>query len=158
MEISHLGGRRDGEVVASTTLRSEGGCVLTRVAVGRTSRATMASFVSVGPIADLPVGKGRCVSVGGQDVALFHVEEGVFAIDNGCPHRGGPLSEGDVSGCIVYCPLHAWSFDLKTGISPGNPRATVGTYPVRVIDGQVEVEVSDSPGVQAGAGPRTADL
>ncbi|MHB1847011.1 MAG: nitrite reductase small subunit NirD [Deltaproteobacteria bacterium] len=99
----------------------------------------MSSFLPALPFAELVEGKGRCVTVGGRDVALFRVEGRLFAIDNGCPHRGGPLSEGDVSGCLVYCPLHAWSFDLATGVSPGNPRARVETYPVRVTDGQVEV-------------------
>lgn len=103
----------------------------------------MARFLPVLPLADLPGGRGRCVAAGRRDVALFRVETEVFAIDNSCPHRGGPLSEGDLSGCVVYCPLHAWSFDLRTGVSPSNSRAKVGTYPVRVVEGIIEVEVPD---------------
>ncbi len=99
----------------------------------------MSPFSPALPLADLADGRGRCVSIGGRDVALFRVGEKLFAIDNSCPHRGGPLSEGDVSGCVVHCPLHAWAFDLTTGISPGNPRARVEAFPVRVVDGGVEV-------------------
>ncbi len=103
----------------------------------------MAKFLPVLPIADLPAGRGRCVTAGRRDVALFQVEGQLYAIDNSCPHRGGPLAEGDLSGCVIYCPLHAWSFDLRTGVSPSNSRAKVATYPVRVVAGTIEVELPD---------------
>ncbi len=103
----------------------------------------MGKFLPVLPASELAPGRGRCVTAGRREVALFQVEGEVLAIDNVCPHRGGPLAEGDVSGCVVYCPLHAWSFDLRTGVSPSNARARVETYPVRVLDGVVEVEVPE---------------
>jgi nitrite reductase (NADH) small subunit len=117
----------------------------------------MARFLPVLPAADLPPGRGRCVTVGRRDVALFRVEGEFFAIDNACPHRGGPLSEGDLSGCVIYCPLHAWSFDLRTGVSPSNARARVGTYPVRVVDGTIEVEVPDEAAEPLEADPWTSE-
>lgn len=95
---------------------------------------------------ELVSGRGRCVSVGGRELAIFQIEGEVFAIDNGCPHRGGPLAEGDLAGCVVYCPLHAWSFDLRTGGSPSNPKIRVGSYPARLVAGWVEVELPDEDG------------
>jgi nitrite reductase (NADH) small subunit len=107
----------------------------------------MVRSVHAGSVGDLSPGKGRCVELGaGRELAIFKVEGEVYAIDNHCPHRGGPLAEGDVSGCVVYCPLHAWSFDLRTGISPGNARASVQTFPVRITpEGDVIVEVEEAP-------------
>ncbi len=118
----------------------------------------MPSFVSVGPLDELAIGKGRCVALGGRDVALFRLDEGLFAIDNTCPHRGGPLAEGDVTGCVVYCPLHAWSFDLRTGVSPGNPRAAVETFPVRVVEGRVEIAVPPEVETNPDAESQPADV
>jgi nitrite reductase (NADH) small subunit len=106
----------------------------------------MVRSVRVANIGDLSPGKGRCIDLGeGHELAIFKIEGQVYAIDNHCPHRGGPLAEGDVTGCVVYCPLHAWSFDLRTGISPGNPRAAVRTFPVQVTsEGDVVVEVDEA--------------
>jgi nitrite reductase (NADH) small subunit len=106
----------------------------------------MVRSVPAGRVDELSPGKGRCIDLGaGRELAIFRIEGDVFAIDNHCPHRGGPLAEGDVTGCVVYCPLHAWSFDLRTGISPSNPRVSVQTFPVRITpDGDVIVDVEES--------------
>jgi nitrite reductase (NADH) small subunit len=100
-------------------------------------------FVAVARLADLPERRGVCVSVGRCEIAVFKIEGEVFAIDNTCPHRAGPLSEGDVFGTHVYCPMHAWGFDLRSGLSHTNKRAWVRSYPVRIEEGQVEVEVEE---------------
>jgi nitrite reductase (NADH) small subunit len=114
-------------------------------------------FLPVLPLAELPPGRGRCVTAGRRDVALFLVEGNVFAIDNTCPHLGGPLAEGDLSGCVIYCPLHAWSFDVRTGVSPSNARARVETYPVRVVDGTIQVEVPEEVAAPAECDPWTSE-
>jgi nitrite reductase/ring-hydroxylating ferredoxin subunit len=113
----------------------------------------MARFIPLLPLAGLLPGRGKCVSAEGRDFAVFQVEGEIFAIDESCPHRGGPLSEGDVTGCVVYCPLHAWSFDLRTGISPGNPKASVQTYPVRIAGGTLEIGLEEEPAVKATPDP-----
>ncbi|HWP67106.1 MAG TPA: nitrite reductase small subunit NirD [Candidatus Limnocylindria bacterium] len=77
----------------------------------------MSAFVPACAASDVPPGTGKCVSVGGKEVALFNVDGAFYAIDNTCPHRGGPLAEGELEGCTVTCPWHAWTFDLKTGES-----------------------------------------
>ena len=63
----------------------------------------------------------------------------VYAIDDRCPHRGGPLGAGTLENGEVVCPLHGWAFDLKTGACRSGPDRPVKTYPVRVVDGQVEI-------------------
>ena len=80
--------------------------------------------------ADLAPGAAKLVTVKGVDVALFHVEGKYSAIDNTCPHRGGPLSDGSLSGRTVTCPWHAWEFDVTTGACLNNPSAKVRCYPV----------------------------
>jgi nitrite reductase/ring-hydroxylating ferredoxin subunit len=92
----------------------------------------------VGEIAD---GQGRVVDVAGRTLALFNVGGTFYAIDNSCPHRGGPLGEGDVEDGIVVCPWHAWRWDVRSGRNANNPAVTVACYPVSVEGGGVFVEV-----------------
>ena len=77
----------------------------------------MPTFVTACAVRDIVPGTGKQLTVGGKDVALFNVDGTFYAVDNTCPHRGGPLAEGEVEGCAVTCPWHAWTFDLKTGES-----------------------------------------
>lgn len=83
---------------------------------------------------DVREGEGRVVEAGGRTVAVFNVEGRYYAIDNTCPHRGGPLGEGDVEGRTVTCPWHAWRWDVTTGANVNNPAVRVACYPV-TIDG-----------------------
>ena len=64
-----------------------------------------------------------------------------YALENACPHRGGPLGEGDLEGTEVVCPWHAWRFDVTTGASPVNPKTAVRTFPVEVAGDEVRVAV-----------------
>jgi nitrite reductase/ring-hydroxylating ferredoxin subunit len=99
------------------------------------------SRVKVATVADVPAGTGRVVEVAGKDIALFNVGGRFFAIDNQCPHRGGPLGEGDLEGTVVVCPWHAWRWDVTAGINVNNPAVKVGCYPVVVEGPDVFVEV-----------------
>ncbi len=58
----------------------------------------------------------KIVVAGGKEVALFKLEGKIYALENTCPHRGGPLGEGSLEGSEVTCPWHAWTFDVKTGV------------------------------------------
>jgi nitrite reductase (NADH) small subunit len=100
----------------------------------------MASFVKVAAAGDIAPGAGVCVEVGGRQVAVFNVDGAFYAIDNTCPHRGGPLAEGELEGTAVTCPWHAWQFDLKTGESLTDD-SRVDRFDVQVSDGQVLVAV-----------------
>lgn len=95
---------------------------------------------------ELPVGRCRATDVSGRKIAIYHLDDGWYATDNACPHRGGPLAEGDVIGGEIVCPWHLWSFDLKSGINPGSPEGKpirVCTHEVRVENGSVMVRLSD---------------
>ncbi|MHB8421969.1 MAG: Rieske (2Fe-2S) protein [Leptospirales bacterium] len=86
---------------------------------------------------------GAPVTVGNKTIALFKVGGKVHAIDNTCPHRGGPLSEGPLDGTVVRCPLHMWSFDVTTGNSPTRPGVAVGCYAVSEEAGRHWIEIPD---------------
>ena len=90
---------------------------------------------------DVPAGEGRCVQAGGKELALFHVDGKYYAIDNECPHVGGPLGEGTLEGMEVVCPLHRWTFDLVTGQCSRNAKVKVNAYPAGEEDGSIWVEV-----------------
>jgi nitrite reductase/ring-hydroxylating ferredoxin subunit len=102
----------------------------------------MAQFIKVANTADLASGEARCVEVAGKKIALFNLEGSFYAIDDTCTHRGGPLSEGELSGDEVTCPWHGAVYNVKTGtvLGPPAPRG-VASYPVRVQGSDVEVEV-----------------
>ena len=89
--------------------------------------------------ADLPLGRPRCVQAHGCRIALVRTEAGVFALDDACPHRGGPLSEGDVEDGALACPIHGWAFELSSGQMRGTSGVRGGTYPVEEVDGEVRV-------------------
>ena len=95
----------------------------------------------VARLSDIPERCGWLVTVEGRELALFRRGERVYALDNVCPHRGAALAFGDVRGDLVYCPAHAWSFDLPTGRCPEFEGVAVDTYPVHVEGGDVLVEL-----------------
>lgn len=101
----------------------------------------MAEKVSAGKASDIPEGRAVVIEAGGKKIAVFHVGKDFHAISNVCPHRGGPLGEGAVSGDAVTCPLHAWEFDVKTGESLTVPGQGVEKFNVTVENGEVFVEV-----------------
>lgn len=81
------------------------------------------------PLAELPPRFGRAVRVEGHHIAVFRLASGeVRAVENRCPHRGGPLAEGIVSGEHVYCPLHDWKICLTDGKVQPPDSGCVRTY------------------------------
>jgi len=88
---------------------------------------------------------GLAVRAGGRAIALFRVEGRCYAIDNACPHRGGPLAEGDVEGHIVHCPWHGWTWDMRTGLNPRQPASKVACFAVTIEDGSVFVDIGVEP-------------
>ena len=95
------------------------------------------------PLSDFPDGQGTPVTVGGRRLAIFHLGERVFAIDNVCSHNRSPLAGGIVAGTVVTCRTHRARFDLETGAAIRGPaRKPVRTYPVKIYDGMIEVTVN----------------
>lgn len=95
----------------------------------------------VAEIKRLPPGSGTSVDAGGRTLALFNVDGTLYALDNTCPHRGGPLGEGDLDGAIVTCPWHGWRYDVTTGAHDGNTSVRAACYPVTVEDGVAYVDL-----------------
>lgn len=102
----------------------------------------MQDFIEIAKASDLAPGRATACSVEGRTIALYHTTEGYFATDNTCPHRGGPLAEGDLIGNEITCPWHLWGFDVKTGLCAGNPEIRVLAHEVRVEDDRVMVKLS----------------
>ena len=86
---------------------------------------------------------GNCAErlVQGRVVALFNVQGEFFALDGVCAHQGGPLGDGQLDGCLVTCPWHGWRFDVTNGANEVNPNLRQHTFPTRVVDGDVQIEM-----------------
>ncbi len=91
------------------------------------------NWIAIGSLCDIPRRGARCVDTPEGKVAVFRTQDDqVYAIDDHCPHRGGPLSQGIVHGTAVTCPLHNWVISLETGRALGADEGAVRTIPVRV--------------------------
>jgi nitrite reductase/ring-hydroxylating ferredoxin subunit len=101
----------------------------------------MGKWVRALEVADLRPGQGKTVERSGVAFAVFNVEGRFHAIGNGCPHRGGPLGEGELSGTAVACPWHEWRIDVTTGATLRNPEVGVPTYRVEIRGTEVYVEI-----------------
>ncbi len=101
----------------------------------------MADFVKVASTSDIPEGEGRCFEVNDQQVAIFNVDGAFYALENVCPHQGGPLGEGELDGKTVTCPWHAWDFDVTTGENSEDPDEKQETFEVKVDGDDVLVAV-----------------
>lgn len=104
---------------------------------------TDAMWIDIGPLADIPLRGARVVKTALGCVAVFRTaDDAVFALEDRCPHKGGPLSEGIVHGHAVTCPLHNWVIGLETGEVQGADTGSVGTFPARVEGDRVLLEAS----------------
>ncbi|SMO46118.1 nitrite reductase small subunit NirD [Paracoccus laeviglucosivorans] len=103
----------------------------------------MTVFVDIGALADIPAQGARLVKTAQGCIAVFRTaDDRVFALDDRCPHKGGPLSEGIVHGTSVTCPLHNWVFDMNTGAAQGADDGAVRTYDIRVQQGRILIDAS----------------
>jgi|ERR1041385_4485921 nitrite reductase/ring-hydroxylating ferredoxin subunit len=102
----------------------------------------MGTLVKVANADSFPPGHAACCEVLGQRIALFNVEGTFYAINDICPHSGGPLSEGFVKGTTVSCPWHGAAFNLTTGMVLLPPaRQGVRSYKVVLEGNDVKVEI-----------------
>ena len=103
----------------------------------------MTTMIDIAALSDIPRQGARVVKTEQGCIAIFRTaDDQVFAIDDRCPHKGGPLSEGIVHGASVTCPLHAWAFDLNTGAAQGADTGQVRRYAVRTEGGRVFLDAS----------------
>jgi nitrite reductase (NADH) small subunit len=116
-----------------------------------TNRNGRGHWVRVCEEDDIPFLEGRRVVVDGFYIGVFNTTEGFFAVYDLCPHRGGPLSDGDVAATTVACPLHGRKVELKTGEVLNDGLSCTFTFPVRVEDGWVFVDVGSLMALNAPA-------
>lgn len=96
------------------------------------------SWLDIGALEDIPRRGARLVKTAHGCVAVFRThDDRVFAIDDRCPHKGGPLSEGIVHGHAVTCPLHGMVIGLADGLATGADTGAAATYPARVENGRI---------------------
>ena len=122
---------------------------------------------------EIPVGERKIVTVAGRSIGVFNVAGTYFALRNTCPHQGGPLCDGPITGFltarvpgeysytrrgeILKCPWHGWEFDIKTGQSWVDPEKTrVRTYPVTVEEAGDAPDLVDPESGRV-PGPYTAE-
>lgn len=102
----------------------------------------MNDWIDIGCLEDVPRRGARCIKTPLGKIAVFRTaDDRVFAIDDQCPHKGGPLSQGIVHGAQVTCPLHNWVFSLETGTAQGADEGAVRTYPLRLHQNRILIDV-----------------
>jgi nitrite reductase (NADH) small subunit len=103
----------------------------------------MTLFIDIAALDDIPRQGARVVKTPVGCIAIFRTAtDEVFAIEDRCPHKGGPLSEGIVHGGQVTCPLHGMVFDLATGLAQGVDEGRVATFVARVEGGRVLLDAT----------------
>ena len=103
----------------------------------------MKNWIEIGDIEDIPRQGARVVRTSQGDVAVFRTAQNeVFALRDRCPHKGGPLSQGIVSGKTVTCPLHNWNIQLDSGDAVAPDKGCAGTFPAKVVEGKIYISLS----------------
>lgn len=95
-------------------------------------------WIEIGSLDDIPRRGARCVKYGTATVAIFRTaDDRIYALEDRCPHRNGPLSQGIVHDGCVTCPLHNWVISLETGLAQGADEGSVMSFPAKVEGGSV---------------------
>jgi len=113
----------------------------------------MENWIEIGTIDDIPRLGARIIKTPTGDIAIFrNAEDKVFALDDRCPHKGGPLSQGIIHGTNVTCPLHNWVIGLEDGKAAAPDIGCAKTYLIEVKNGTLRLSLpetdptaSDSP-------------
>lgn len=102
------------------------------------------AFSKFASLAELPPGSLLEIMRGDDLYALCNVEGDVRALSGVCPHAGGPLGQGTLDGTLITCPYHAWQFESATGTCMLDDDMRIETYPVRIQNGDIFVDVPDA--------------
>ncbi len=103
----------------------------------------MSHWIDIAALDSIPQRGARLVKTRHGCVAVFRTgTDEVYALDNACPHKNGPLAEGIVHGSAVTCPLHNWVISLETGQVQGADEGQVATYPARIESGRVLLDAA----------------
>ena len=102
----------------------------------------MSDYQTVCKVHEVKEGEGKTISLGNKLLALFVVAGQFYAIDDVCPHMGASLSGGYLENDIVTCPWHAWRFRVTDGTWADNPRIKIGSFPVRVVGDEIQIQLN----------------
>lgn len=110
----------------------------------------MSKWIEIGTLNDIPVLGSRVVRTATGDIAVFRTsDDEVFALDDRCPHKGGPLSQGIVHNKRVTCPLHNFVIELKSGMAVAPDEGCTHAHPTKVENGIVWLGVRAAVAVAA---------
>ena len=108
------------------------------------------NWIAIGSVEDIPMRGARCVNTPQGRIAVFRTaDDKVFAIEDQCPHKQGPLSQGIVHGNAVTCPLHNWVISLETGKAQGADEGAVRTIPVKIEGNRLLISLEAQVGKAA---------
>lgn len=99
------------------------------------------NFVETCSLQDIAPGKARPARIGTTDIVMFNVDGAIHALENSCLHAGAALSGGRLCGKVVACPVHGWRYDVTTGALLVAPEKCLKSFPVRIDDGKIFVQV-----------------
>lgn len=97
----------------------------------------MNQAMRLGPAAAVKAGTGQRVDVNGTEVAVFNLDGQYFAVSGTCPHHGGPIGDGRVSGTTVECPWHRWEYDIMTGRRVDKVGSPLETFEIVCVEGSL---------------------
>jgi len=100
----------------------------------------MGNFQKIAKTSELPNGTGKVIEFNGKEIALFNRDGKFFAINNVCPHQGGPLGDGYLEGTVVTCPWHGWQFDVTNGVNPMESTLRTDCFTVKVEGEDILIE------------------
>lgn len=101
------------------------------------------TWIDICDVADIPVRGSRIVKAPSGCIAVFRTVDGeVFALDDQCPHKQGPISQGIVHGRSVTCPLHNWVISLESGEAEGLDEGSTPVHQLRVVEDRVHLFIS----------------
>ena len=104
--------------------------------------ALQTAWMEIGRLDDIPPQGARCVTIGQLRIAVFRtVDDEVYALEDKCPHKSGPLSQGILHDGCVTCPLHNWVISLKSGNAQGADEGAVRSFPVKSQDGTLLLDL-----------------
>jgi nitrite reductase (NADH) small subunit len=92
---------------------------------------------------DIVAGSTAEIVADGRIFAVYNVDGTFFVLDGICPHAGGPLGKGTLTGQVVTCPWHGWQFDVTDGQHCLNGTLCQPRYDVEILDGQVCIQLPD---------------
>ncbi|MBW9274705.1 MAG: nitrite reductase small subunit NirD [Candidatus Thiodiazotropha sp. (ex. Lucinisca nassula)] len=103
----------------------------------------MSNWIEIGYMHEIPRLGSRVIKAAQGNIAIFrNSNDEIFALGDKCPHKGGPISEGIVSGRTVTCPLHNWRIQLDNGIAVAPDEGCTNTYPVKIEGNLIYLELN----------------